>query len=114
LGEGEHNFDLAYDPKINWAFKHIEQFPMEINRVSVEELLRIPGIGTTSARRIMRQRKVVTIQYDDLSKMGVVMKRAKYFLTCNGKFYGDKAMSVCGIKTALNPPSPYNQMSLFA
>lgn len=114
LSDHEQNFDLEYDPKINWAFQHIDEFPIEINSASLDQLLRIPGLGTTSARRIMRQRKVMRIKYDDLKKMGVVMKRAKFFLTCDGKFYGNREMTVTGIKTALNPPDRFTQISLEA
>lgn len=114
LNEQQQNFDLDYDPKINWAFLHIDQFPIEINKASFNELLRIPGIGNISARRIVRQRKVMTIQYEDLKKMGVVLKRAKYFLTCNGKFYGNKSMMVTSIKNELNPPAPFTQMTMFS
>lgn len=75
LDETHPFFDLEFDPKINWAFHHMDQFPMEINRVDYEELLRIPGIGPTSAQRIVRQRALASISYDTLRKMGVVLKR---------------------------------------
>lgn len=113
LTEQESNFDLDFDPKMNWAFRHITQFPMEINKVSYDELLRIPGIGTISASRIVRQRRLITVKFEDLKKMGVVVKRAKYFITCNGKFFGYKDLDVASIKEALNPTPPYTQLSLF-
>lgn len=114
LTEEESNFDLDFDPKINWAFRHINLFPMEINKVSFDELLRIPGIGTISAQRIVRQRRLIKIKFDDLKKMGVVVKRAKYFITCDGKFFGYKSLDVMSIKDALNPKPAYTQLSLFS
>lgn len=113
LTEQESNFDLDYDPKMHWAFKHMSMFPMEINRVSYEELLRIPGIGTISARRIVKQRGIMPVRYEDLPKMGVVVKRAKYFITVGGAFYGDKTLEVDRIKMALNPPPLATQLSFF-
>ena len=116
LDEGHPFFDLEFDPKMNWAFNHLDLFPMEINRVDYEELLRIPGIGPTSAKRIVRQRALAAISYDTLRKMGVVLKRAKYFITCGGKFYGDIHFHVDNIKDRLRyieNPKPYTQISLF-
>ena len=84
------NLDLQMDPKIAWALRHPEHFPMEINRASPEEILRIPGVGTISAGRILRQRKVAALTYDDLKRMGVVLKRAKYFITVGGRYYGGR------------------------
>ncbi len=84
------NLDPDLDPKIIWALRNIENFPIEVNKASLDDLLRIPGIGRISAIRILRQRKVSSVQYEDLKKMGVVIKRAKFFLTCNGKYYGGK------------------------
>jgi putative DNA modification/repair radical SAM protein len=89
LSEGEPNLDYELDPKVVWALRHLEVFPVEVNKASLEELLRIPGVGNTSAERIVRQRRVAAVRYDDLKKMGVVVKRAKYFLTCSGRYYGD-------------------------
>jgi len=90
LTEDEPNLDYDLDPKVVWALRHIEAFPVEVNTASEAELLRIPGIGNTSAERIMRQRRVQKVSYDDLKKMGVVLKRARYFLTCGGRYYGGK------------------------
>jgi predicted DNA-binding helix-hairpin-helix protein len=113
LTEEESNFDLDYDPKMNWAFRHIDQFPMEINKVSYDDLLRIPGIGVTSAQRILKQRRLINVKFEDLKKMGVVVKRAKYFILCNGKFYGNNRFSVAEIKGELNPIPKYQQLALF-
>ena len=82
--------DLEMDPKISWALRNINKFPMEINKVSLDELLRIPGVGATSAMRIMRQRRMAAVKFDDLKKIGVVLKRAKFFITCCGRYYGGK------------------------
>jgi predicted DNA-binding helix-hairpin-helix protein len=92
LTEDEPNLDYELDPKIIWALRHIEVFPIEVNKASLEELLRIPGVGNVSAKRIMRQRKIRAVRYEDLKKMGVVLKRARYFLTCIGKYYGEKEL----------------------
>ncbi|MFV0517278.1 MAG: putative DNA modification/repair radical SAM protein [Aminipila sp.] len=101
----EPNLDLDLDPKITWALRNINLFPIEINKASMEELLRIPGIGTTSAFRIIRQRRISAVKYDDLKKIGVVLKRAKYFLTCSGKYYGDKELDPSYIKNMILEPT---------
>ncbi|GMQ61395.1 putative DNA modification/repair radical SAM protein [Vallitalea maricola] len=106
------NFDLDYDPKMIWALRNIGEFPKEVNKVSVNELLRIPGIGMVSARRILNQRKVRIVTYEDLKKMGVVLKRARFFVTCNGKYYGEKNLDPENIKSILNPLPPYEQLTL--
>jgi len=85
LSEGHPNFNVFLDPKADWALQHLELFPMEINRVSYEMLLRIPGIGVKSAQRIVRARRNGSLNFEHLKKMGVVLKRALYFITCNGK-----------------------------
>lgn len=113
LTEDQSNFDLDFDPKMNWALRNIQEYPKEINKVSYEDLLRIPGIGTISASRIYKQRRLMKVRFEDLKKMGVVVKRAKYFITCDGKFYGYKSLEVEAIKAALNPIPPYTQLSLF-
>ena len=85
LDEKNPNFNLFLDPKCNWAIRHLEFFPVEVNRADYKTLLRVPGIGTKSAERIVKARRMGTLQFEDLKKMGVVLKRALYFLTCNGK-----------------------------
>lgn len=73
------------DPKCHWALRHPEGFPVEVNRASFDELLRVPGIGTESAYRIVRARKLCLLDWDGLKYIGVVLKRARYFLLCKGK-----------------------------
>ncbi|WP_434510305.1 putative DNA modification/repair radical SAM protein [Desulfitobacterium sp. AusDCA] len=85
LDENNPNFNLYVDPKCNWALNHLEQFPVEINKAPYELLLRVPGIGVTSARRILRARKVASLEFAGLKKLGVVLKRAQYFILCKGK-----------------------------
>jgi hypothetical protein len=101
LSDDEPNLDYELDPKVVWALRHLEDFPIEINKASLEELLRIPGVGNTSATRIIRQRREAAVRYDDLKKMGVVLKRAKYFLTCSGRYYGDSELEPYYIRDKL-------------
>lgn len=79
------NFNVLLDPKCDWALRHLELFPIEINRASYGELLRVPGIGTKSAMRIVRARSQGHLTFHDLKKMRVVLKRAQYFITCGGR-----------------------------
>lgn len=85
LSEERPNFNVFLDPKCNWALGHLEQFPVEVGRADYALLLRVPGIGTTSARRIVRARRQGSLSFESLKKMGVVLKRALYFITCNGR-----------------------------
>lgn len=85
LNEKRPNFNILLDPKCDWALQHLEQFPVEINRADYHTLLRVPGIGVNSARRICGARKTARLGFEDLQKMGVVLKRALYFITCSGK-----------------------------
>ena len=85
LSEQQPNFNPVLDPKCNWAVRHLEQFPVEINRADYYTLLRVPGIGVKSARRIVGARKSSSLNFQDLKKLGVVLKRALYFITCNGR-----------------------------
>jgi hypothetical protein len=101
LSDDAPNLDYELDPKVVWALRHLEIFPIEVNKASLEELLRIPGVGNTSATRIARQRRVAAVRYEDLKKMGVVLKRAKYFLTCSGRYYGDSELEPYYIRDRL-------------
>lgn len=85
LNEKRANFNILLDPKCDWALQHLEQFPVEINRADYHTLLRVPGIGVNSARRICGARRTARLGFEDLKKMGVVLKRALYFITCSGK-----------------------------
>ena len=85
LSEEKPNFNVYLDPKCDWAIRHLEYFPVEINRADYEMLLRVPGIGVKSAQRIMRARRSAKLDFDQLKRIGVVLKRAHYFITCNGK-----------------------------
>lgn len=85
LSEKNPNFNLFLDPKCNWAISHLQYFPVEINQADYHMLLRVPGIGEKSARRILGARKTHSLGFEDLQKIGVVLKRALYFITCRGK-----------------------------
>ena len=85
LSEENPDFNPYIDPKCNWAINHMEYFPVDVNRADRETLLRVPGIGVKSAYRIIKARKLCSLDFDDLKKLGVVMKRASYFITCKGK-----------------------------
>jgi len=86
-GEGE-NLSPEYDPKCAWALKNMHLFPVEVNAAPLEMLLRVPGIGARGAYRIMQARKFTNLDFDNLAKMRIILKRAKHFITCKGKFYG--------------------------
>lgn len=85
LSEKHPNFNVFLDPKCDWALQNLGEFPVEINRAPYETLLRVPGIGVKSAMRIVAARKQVALRFEDLKKMGVVLKRAVYFITCSGR-----------------------------
>lgn len=85
LTEEQPDFNPLIDPKCNWAIKHLEQFPVEIMRADYETLLRVPGIGPLSAKRIISARRVSHLTCENLKKIGVVLKWAQFFITCDGK-----------------------------
>lgn len=101
LDETNQNLDTQLDPKCDWALRNIHLFPIEINRADYETLLKVPGIGIKSAKRIISARRVGPINYDTLKKIGVVLKRARYFITCQGKFYGERSMNQEKIKQSI-------------
>ncbi|AFQ43556.1 putative DNA modification/repair radical SAM protein [Desulfosporosinus meridiei DSM 13257] len=112
------NFNLQVDPKCNWALNNMDKFPVEINRASHEMLLRVPGIGVISAQRIITARRNGTLDFASLKKLGVVLKRAQYFITCQGKIMeGLKITSDSTIRTLMSDqyklPSYQEQLSLF-
>lgn len=85
LNEQHPNFNVVLDPKCDWAINHLERFPIEVMRADYYTLLRVPGLGVRSAKRIVSARRYGVLDFDSLKKMGVVLKRAAYFITCNGK-----------------------------
>ena len=85
LDENRPNFNVLLDPKEDWALRHLECFPVEVNRADYQTLLRVPGIGVKSAQRIVKARRSANLRFEDLKKIGVVLKRALYFITCQGR-----------------------------
>ena len=85
LDEEAPNLDPRLDPKCTWALRHLEFFPVEVNRADYEALLRVPGVGVRSARRILSARRVGPLTFEGLKRLGVVLKRAQYFITCSGR-----------------------------
>ena len=113
LPETAANLDLDHDPKVMWALRNIHLFPMEINQASYPELLRIPGIGPLSAKRITKQRKYAAITEHSVTKLGISLKKARYFITCNGKYLGGGQMPEAErLQTLIAPPAPYEQLTL--
>ena len=113
LTEGE-NLSAEYDPKCAWALKNMHLFPVEINRAPLELLLRVPGIGAKNAYKIMQARKYTKLSFEDLLKMKIALKRAKHFITCNGKFYGEENYTqVRGLLAAAEAQESAEQLDLF-
>lgn len=120
LDDKNPNFNINFDPKTNWALSNIHLFPIEVNKASKEMLLRVPGIGARSVQRILAIRRVTPLSFEDLKKIGVVLKRAQYFITCKGKYFGDVEFDKDCIETKLTPnqdlnvlESQGNQISFF-
>jgi putative DNA modification/repair radical SAM protein len=88
LPEAHPFLDPLLDPKAAWALRNLDHFPIEVNAAPYETLLRIPGVGKVGAKRIVAARRAAPLQADDLKRLGVVLKRAKYFVTCKGKYLG--------------------------
>ncbi|HWR45557.1 putative DNA modification/repair radical SAM protein [Sporomusa sp.] len=95
LDQQHQSFNPYLDPKCNWALNHMDSFPVDVNRAPYRDLLRVPGIGVTSAKRIVTARRTTALRFDGLKNLGVVLKRAQYFITCGGK-------TADGIKIAQN------------
>ena len=120
LDESQPDLDPRMDPKCCWALRHLEFFPVEVNRADYEALLRVPGLGVRSARRILTARRVGPLNFEGLKRLGVVLKRAQYFLTCSGKMMTGLRVSEDGLlrhlvsleAPALAQPMP-EQLSLF-
>lgn len=123
LSKEKPNFNILLDPKCDWAISHLEEFPVEINKADYYTLLRVPGIGTKSARRIVGARRYGSLTFEDLKKIGVVLKRALYFITCSGKMmYPTKLEEDYIVRNLVDPreklpvddsAGTYRQMSLF-
>lgn len=121
LNEKTPNFDINFDPKTNWALSNLDLFPVEINTAPYETLIRIPGIGIKGAMKIVNARKIAFLDFYDLKKLGVVIKRAQYFVVCKGKYYGSVDLDEEKVRTALKPKVDLNyienedckQLSLF-
>ncbi len=123
LSETRPDFNVFLDPKCDWALRHLEYFPVEINRADYKTLLRVPGIGAKSAKRIVTARRMNRLDFADLKKIGVVLKRALYFITCSGKMmYNTKleedyiCQNLMRDKTQIPKEfrhSGYEQLSLF-
>ncbi len=120
LDEEHPDIDPRVDPKCSWALSHLGFFPIEVNTADYMSLLRVPGVGVTSARRILSARRVGRLQIEDLRKLGVVMKRAQYFLTASGRAVPGLRFSpeslLAGLLAAERPSlpqPPMEQLSLF-
>ena len=123
LDERRPFFNVMLDPKEDWAVRHLECFPLEINRAPYADLLRVPGIGVKSARRILSARRSTKLTFQDLKKLGVVMKRAVYFITCGGRMMYPTKLEEDYIVRNLTDPKErirfgsdgmsYRQMTLF-
>ena len=115
LVSGEENLPMDVDPKCAWAIKNIHLFPVEINRAPLETLLRVPGIGAKNAQKILEARRYTKLSFESLLKMRVALKRAKHFITCDGKFYGAKnPASVRGLLAAAETADGATQLDLFS
>lgn len=121
LDDNNPNFNNVLDPKCDWALRNIDKFPIEINKADYFTLLRVPGIGVISAKKIIRARRQFSLDFEALKKLGVVLKRAKYFITCKGKYF-DKVykFNQSFIETNLTyqeraylPQTNFKQLSLF-
>lgn len=122
LSEDKPNFNVLIDPKCDWAIRHLEIFPIEINKADYYTLLKVPGIGTNSAKRIVKARRSAKLDFNDLKRMGVVLKRALYFITCSGHMmyntkleedYIVRNMVDNRIKKGMGDDLTYRQLSFF-
>jgi len=117
LDESHPNLDTRFDPKSDWALRHLQHFPVEVNRAEYETLLRVPGIGVRSAQRIVQARRATRLGEAELKKLGVVLKRAKYFLTAGGRYLGGIRLDAPGlVERLLTParrPARLDQLELF-
>ena len=114
VDESKPNLDLMVDPKISYALRHPELYPVEVNTADLELLLRVPGIGVKSAQRIVEARRYGRLDDCGVKKTGIVMKRARYFITINGRFSGSCLPDDPALYDVLSDESPDCQLSLFA
>ncbi|NEU07584.1 putative DNA modification/repair radical SAM protein [Flavihumibacter sp. R14] len=98
LNDANPHLDLDIDPKLSWALRNLSCFPMDINKVSLHEILRVPGIGMQSAHKIVAARKFQKLNWDHLKKIGVAINRAKYFITCGSRQFESRDLSAMKIK----------------
>ncbi len=113
VSDDHPNLDVDLDPKCSWALRHPEFYPVEVNTADYELLLRVPGIGVKSARRIIAARRLKKLDPEDIRKMGAVLKRAQYFITAKGKYIGSIPQDSPLIRDVLVERLPMAQMSLF-
>ena len=115
LSEQYPDFNPYLDPKCNWAVNHMEFFPVDVNTASLEQLLRVPGIGPLSSKRIVTARKNARLASADLKRLGVVMKRAAFFISTADR--PDSRISSQSVALALMDPGVfslgYEQLSFF-
>ena len=114
IGERE-DLDPAIDPKCAWALRNMQHFPVEVNTAEESLLLKVPGIGFRGAQKIVAARKFCKLDFSDLIKMRIVLKRAVHFITCNGKFFGNERPTVVRNLIALGEQAETSeQLSLFS
>ena len=99
LDESHPDFDTQLDPKCDWALRNLNQFPVEVNKADYLVLLRVPGIGVRSAQRIIKARRIQKLDFPDIKKLGVVLKRARFFITCKGKYIDNLDAGALFIRT---------------
>ncbi|MGO3019200.1 MAG: putative DNA modification/repair radical SAM protein [Anaerococcus sp.] len=116
LNKKNPSFDLRIDPKTNWAIENIEKFPLEINKASYDELIKVPGIGKVYAKRILAARKFRKLDYSSLKSLKISTKRAKNFILADGKYYGLKFSSKSELKNymSLSDTNSYEQLSFLS
>ena len=112
LDENNPDFNPYIDPKCNWAINHMEFFPVDVNKADREQLLRVPGIGVKCAYKILKARKAGKLDFDGLKKLGVVLKRAKYFITCSGKTMPGIKIEYAPVMSALMSGATYEAYSM--
>ena len=111
----DENLSVEYDPKCAWALKNMHLFPVEINTAPLETLLRVPGRGAKSAYKITEARRYANLDFDNLAKMRVVLKRAKHFITCKGKFYGSGSITAISNSLLISDGGEVNeQLTMFS